>query len=50
MDKFEIDFLEMQAAKPLVWLRYIDDIFFIWSENAEKIEEFLESLDNFIQT
>ena len=47
MDKAEIGFLETQAVKHLVWLRYIDDIFFIWSENAEKIEEFLESLDNF---
>ena len=27
MDKVEIDFLEMQAVKPLVWLRYIDNIF-----------------------
>ena len=46
MDKAEIDFLETQAVKHLVWLRYIDNIFFI-CENEEKIEEFLESLDNF---
>ena len=33
--------------KPLVWLRYIDNIFFIWNENEEKLEEFLENLNNF---
>ena len=47
MDKAQIDFLETQALEHLVCLRYIYDIFFICSENAEKIEEFLESLDNF---
>ena len=47
MDKFETDFPEMQAAKPLVWLRYIDDIFFISNESEEKLDEFLENLNNF---
>ena len=47
MDKVEIDVLETQAVKPLVWLRYIDDIFFIWNESEEKLEEFLESRNNF---
>ena len=44
MDKVEIDFLEMQAVKPL---RYIDDILFIWNEREEKLDEFLENLNNF---
>ena len=47
MDKVEIDFLETQVVKPLVWLRYIDDIFFIWNESEEKLDEFLENLNNF---
>ena len=29
MDKFEADFLTTQNLKPWVWLRYIDDIFFV---------------------
>ena len=33
--------------KHLVWLRYIDDIFFIWNKSEEKLEEFLENLNNF---
>ena len=47
MNTVEIDFLETQAVKPLVWLRCIDDIFFIWNESEEKLDEFLENLNNF---
>ena len=47
MDKVEIDFLKTQPVKPLVWLRYIDDFSFIWNESEEKLEEFLENLNNF---
>ena len=40
MGKVEIDFLETQVVKPLVWLKYIDGIFFIWNESEEKLDEF----------
>ena len=30
MNEFETWFTESQENKPLVWFRYIDDIFFIW--------------------
>ena len=44
MDKAEIDFLEAQeVVKPLVWLRCIEDIFFIWNESEEKLDKFLEN-------
>ena len=33
MDRFQNSFLETQISKPLVWLRYIDDIFFIWTHS-----------------
>ena len=46
MDKAEIDFLEKQAVKPLVWLRYTD-IFFIWNESEKKLDDYLEKLNNF---
>ena len=39
--------METEAVKPSVWLRYIDDIFFIWNESEEKLDEFLENLNNF---
>ena len=47
MDKVENNSMETEAVKPSVWLRYIDDIFFIWNESEEKLEEFLENLKNF---
>ena len=41
MDKLETDFLNMQKYLPLVWYRYIDDIFFIWTRAEEKLKFFL---------
>ena len=40
MDKFETSFLETQQLQPLVWLGYIDDIFFIWSHGKEGLNFF----------
>ena len=31
IDKTETDFLKTQKLQPFVWLRYTDDIFFIWT-------------------
>ena len=47
MDKFETSFLETQQLQPLVWFRYIDDIFFIWTHGEEEREIFLKSLNEF---
>ena len=47
MDKFETDFLTTQNMKPLVWLKYIDDIFFVWSHEEEKLHDFLGCLNEF---
>ena len=32
--------------RPLLWLQYIGNVFFIWTESGEKLEEFLENLKN----
>ena len=40
MDRVEQDFLETQELKPLLWLRFIDDIFFhldSWKERIKKV-------------
>ena len=42
MDQVETEFLETQKHKPLVWFRYIDDVFFIWTHSKEKLSSFLE--------
>ena len=33
-----------------VWLRYIDDVFFIWTHGQSKLDSFLEYLNGFHQT
>ena len=47
MDKFETEFLAMQLFKPRVWLRYIDDIFFMWTHVEEKLHDFFNGLNEF---
>ena len=47
MDEVEQKFLETQSKKPLIWLRYIDDIFFNWTHGEQELERFLEDLNNF---
>ena len=45
MDKFENDVINEYADKtglrPLVWFRYIDDIFFIWTHGSESLDDFI---------
>ena len=47
MDKFETSFLETQQLQPLVWFRYIDDVFFILVHGEEELNIFLKSLNEF---
>ena len=47
MDQVETEFLKTQKHKPLVWCRYIDDAFFIWTHGKEMLSLFLEDLNNF---
>ena len=47
MDQHETKFLETQILRPLVWFRYIDDSFFIWTHSEEKIRKFMEDFNSF---
>ena len=47
MGKFETGFLETQQLQPLVWFKYMDDIFFIWTHGEEKRNIFLNSRNEF---
>ena len=47
MDMVETEFLSQQEIKPLVWLRYIDDIFFIWLVGEDKLLQFMKKLNEF---
>ena len=45
MDKMEGEFVEKQRYKPFTWVRYIDNIFFIWTHDDHKLKSFLENLN-----
>ena len=47
MDQLGTKFLETQTFKSLVWFRYIDDIFFIWTHGEEKLKTFMAELNSF---
>ena len=49
MDEVGQKFLETQSKKPLIWLRYIHDMFFIWTHGEQELERFLnlKDLNNF---
>ena len=47
MDYIETEFLKSQEIKPWLWERFIDDIFFIWTDTEENIDKFFEDLNKF---
>ena len=47
MDKLKTEFLTTENLKPWLWLRYIDDIFFVWTNEEEKLHDFLTFLNDF---
>ena len=47
MDRMEGAFLESENTKPWVWMSYMDDIFFIWTESEDELEGFLQRLNVF---
>ena len=48
MGDFERKALQNYPDKPHVWLRYIDDIFMVWTrgDHEETLDEFLKYLNN----
>ena len=43
---YESELLTSSPEKPLVWFRYIDDVFLIWTHGKEKYQEFLNHCNN----
>jgi len=50
MTKIERQILRQSDKKPLVWKRYIDDVFSLWDTSTDKIEEFLGKANSFHPT
>ena len=51
MDKFEqnllVDYHKKTGKKPLVWWRYIDDIFCLWTDGEESLKDFIQFTQNY---
>ena len=47
MNKIVNEFCDKKTDKPLLWLRYIDNIYFIWLKLEDKLEGFLQRLNLF---
>jgi hypothetical protein len=50
MGKFEMDFLNTCERKPSIWLRFLDDIFFIWDHSEEELITFFNEINNYHNT
>ena len=50
MADLEEKILNAFEEKPMIWWRYIDDIFFIWGHGEESLEKFLSKLNTFHPT
>ena len=46
MAKSETAIIDQHSAKPLVWKRYIDDMFSQWDTNREEIYNLIEHANN----
>ena len=47
---FEANVLKNAPFQPLTWLRYIDDIFMIWTEGLDNLKIFIDYLNNIHST
>ena len=47
MGKFEQDFPNTQKLQPTLWLRFLDDIFFIWDHSFDELKSFIKDINNF---
>ena len=50
MDKFETKALENYPLKPLLWKRFIDDIFMVWTHGEEQLNKFVNYLNGIYPT
>ena len=50
MDKIETAFFEIQQLQPLVWVRYIDNVYFIWTHVTKNFKLFCVALMSSILT
>ena len=47
MDDLERKIISASTLKPYMWLRFIDDVFMIWTHGEERLREFLDFINGF---
>ena len=50
MAKIETAIIDQHSTKPLLWKRYIDDVFSLWDTNREEINNFIKHANNYHPT
>ena len=50
MAKIETAVIDQHSTRPLLWKRYIDDVFSLWDTNREEINNFIEHANNYQPT
>ena len=50
MAELEEEFLQQQPKRPIIWKRFIDDIFLVWTYTAQELDIFMDKLNNFHPT
>ena len=46
MNRLEERLMDIFAHKPLVWMRFIDDIFFVWTHGEDSLKLFIDHLNS----
>ena len=51
LDNFEnkmlVEYQQKKKVRPIVWWRYIDDVFLIWHDDEESLKDFLKFCDEY---
>ena len=50
MTRLEERLLDASPDKPLVWMRFIDDVFFFWTHGEERLKSFINHLNSSHET
>ena len=41
------EFEKETGLRPTLWLRFLDDVFFVWPYGPDKLKEFIDYMQNF---
>ena len=50
MSSLEEELLSKCEVRPWAWYRYIDDVFFIWTDGEQKLSSLVEYISSYHQT